>query len=167
MSGDGRCDSPGYNAKYCTYSLMDSATGLIIDYSLVQVTETGTSVAMEKERLQRCLTNISDNFNLQVATLATDRHVQIAALMKAAYPNISHQFDVWHLSKSVIKKLTKVGIKKGHSAILPWIQSISNHLWWSAATCNSDPKVLVAKWTSIVHHIVNVHEWQSDHFSQC
>ena len=28
LSGDGRCDSPGYSAKYCTYSLMDSATDL-------------------------------------------------------------------------------------------------------------------------------------------
>ena len=37
LSGDGRCDSPGYSAKYGTYSLMDSATDLILDYSLVQV----------------------------------------------------------------------------------------------------------------------------------
>ena len=25
LPGDGRCDSPGYSAKYCTYSLMDNA----------------------------------------------------------------------------------------------------------------------------------------------
>jgi len=52
LSGDGHCNNPGYNAKYCTYSLMDSATDLILDYSLVQCTETGTSVAMEKEGLR-------------------------------------------------------------------------------------------------------------------
>ena len=51
LSGDGRCDSSGYSAKYCTHTLMDSATGLILDYSLVQCTETGSSVAMEKEGL--------------------------------------------------------------------------------------------------------------------
>ena len=55
LSGDGRCDSPGYSAKYGTYSLMNSATDLILDYSLVQVTETGISVAMEKEGLRCCL----------------------------------------------------------------------------------------------------------------
>ena len=49
LSGDGRCDSPGYSAKYGTYTLMDSATDLILDYSLVQVSEVGSSVAMEKE----------------------------------------------------------------------------------------------------------------------
>ena len=65
------------------------------------------------------------------------------------------------------KKLGKVGQQKGHTALLPWIRSISNHLWWSAKTCNGDPDLLVAKWTSIVHHIVNVHEWDSDKFSYC
>ena len=44
LSGDGRCDSPGYSAKYCTYSLMDSATDLILDYKLIQSSETGSSV---------------------------------------------------------------------------------------------------------------------------
>ena len=26
LSGDGRCDSPGYNTKYCTYSVMDQSS---------------------------------------------------------------------------------------------------------------------------------------------
>ena len=37
LSVVGCCYSPGYNAKYATYSLMDSATDLILDYSWVQV----------------------------------------------------------------------------------------------------------------------------------
>ena len=55
LSGDDQCDSPGYSAKYCTYSLMDSATDLILDYKLIQSSETGSSVAMEKEGLRRSL----------------------------------------------------------------------------------------------------------------
>ena len=35
LSGDGRCDSPGYSAKYCTYSIMDRVSDLILDYNLV------------------------------------------------------------------------------------------------------------------------------------
>ena len=31
LSGDGHCDSPGCSAKYTTYSLMDSATDLILE----------------------------------------------------------------------------------------------------------------------------------------
>ena len=52
LSGDGRCDSPGYSAKYCTYSIMDQATSLIADYQLVQVSEvSSSSVAMEPTNL--------------------------------------------------------------------------------------------------------------------
>ena len=39
LSGDGRCDSPGHNAKYLTYSLMDKFTNRILAFSLTQVTE--------------------------------------------------------------------------------------------------------------------------------
>ena len=58
LSGDGRCDSPGYSAKYGTYSLMDSATDLILDYSLVQVSEVSSSVEVEKEGLKCCLNKL-------------------------------------------------------------------------------------------------------------
>ena len=30
LAGDGRCDSPGNSAKFCTYSLMDTATNKIV-----------------------------------------------------------------------------------------------------------------------------------------
>ena len=36
--GQGRCDSPGYNAKYCSYTFMSSSTHHIIGMALVQVT---------------------------------------------------------------------------------------------------------------------------------
>ena len=37
MGGDGRCDSPGFCAKYGTYSCMDLDTNKILDLQLVQV----------------------------------------------------------------------------------------------------------------------------------
>eukprot|EP00731_Ephydatia_muelleri_P001289 Em0001g1289a len=103
LSGDGRCDSPGYSAKYCTYSLMDNATDLILDYSLVQVTETGCSVTMEKEGLERCLTNVLAK-DVLVKSITTDRHTGVSALLKRKYPTID---DVWHLAKSIVKKQEK------------------------------------------------------------
>ena len=72
-SGDGRCDSPGYSAKYCTYSLMDSATDLILDYRLIQSSETGSSVAMEKEGLRWSLNYLLEQ-GVSIVTIATDRH---------------------------------------------------------------------------------------------
>ena len=53
---------------------MDNSSGLILDYSMVQVTDTGSSGTMEKEGLRRCLNKVLNEFNLNVGTLATDRH---------------------------------------------------------------------------------------------
>lgn len=39
MIGDARCDSPGYSAKYSTYTFMDAATDKIIDFEVMQVSE--------------------------------------------------------------------------------------------------------------------------------
>ncbi|XP_071854650.1 uncharacterized protein [Apostichopus japonicus] len=53
VSGDGRCDSPGCNAKYCTYTMIDMATQKIVWSELVQVSETTSSVEMEKLGFKR------------------------------------------------------------------------------------------------------------------
>ena len=34
LSGDGRCDSPGHDAKYLTYPFMDKSTNKIGAFSL-------------------------------------------------------------------------------------------------------------------------------------
>ena len=55
LSGDGRCDSPGYNAKYLTYPFMDKSTNKIGIFSLTRVTEAGNSNRMEKMRFELAL----------------------------------------------------------------------------------------------------------------
>ena len=86
LSGDGLCDSPGYSAKYCTYSLMDSATDLILDYKLIQSSETGSCVAMEKKGLRRSLNYLLEQ-GVSIVTTATDRHQGVGALMKSTLTN--------------------------------------------------------------------------------
>ena len=100
LSGDGHCDSAGYSAKYDTYTLMDSATDLILDYSLVQVSDVGSSVAMEKEGLRCCLDKLLTQ-GVTITSVATDRHTGIAFLMKKEYSFVDHQYDVWHMAKSI------------------------------------------------------------------
>ena len=56
LSGDGRCDSPGKSAKYCTYSLMDIETGYILHSETVDKREVALqSPNMEKEAFVRSL----------------------------------------------------------------------------------------------------------------
>jgi hypothetical protein len=59
---------------------------------------------MEVEGFRRCMEYLLDK-GFQIVVLGTYRHVQIRSLMKKQYPEIEHQFDVWHLANSVYKKL--------------------------------------------------------------
>ena len=52
LSRNGRCDSPGHNAKYLTYYFMDKNTIKIAAFSLTQVSEAGNSNRMEKMGLR-------------------------------------------------------------------------------------------------------------------
>lgn len=79
--------------------------------------------------------------------------------MDKNHSHIKHQYDVWHLAKSVVKKLNNKARLKGYEELAPWIQSISNHLWWCAATCEGSVQLLRDKWLSILHHVVNKHSW--------
>ena len=167
LDGDGRCDSPGHCAKYGTYTLMDEDTGNVVAFNVVQVTEVSSSNAMEKEGFTRCI-EMLEGKGVNISRVTTDRHVSISSCMAKDYPHINHQYDVWHLSKWVVKKLTNKAKQKGCEELAPWIQSISNHLWWSAATCNGNVQLLREKWKSVLDHVSNKHKWSGNtHFHQC
>lgn len=166
IGGDGRCDSPGHNAKFCTYTMMNE-DGKILTFELVQVTEATSSNAMEKLGFERCLQELRDN-DLDINIIVTDRHTSISSSMDKNHEDISHQFDVWHMAKWVRKKLKKKSKEKAYSELTPWIQSLTNHLWWCSATCEGNVEILREKWTSIVHHVSNKHRWAGNkHFRRC
>ena len=141
LNGDGHCDSPGHNAKYGTYTLMDDDSGKVVAFSVVQVSEVTSSNAMEKEGFKRCIESLEGD-RVEIDRIATDRHVSISSFMNKERAQINHQYDVWHLSKWVVKKLTSKAQQKGCEELMPWIQSISNHLWWCAATCDGNVVLL-------------------------
>jgi len=96
VCGDGRMDSPGFSAKYCTYTLMDMTTDKILTFAVVDVTEAGgSSTNMAVLAFERCLRELLDS-GFTVDVVATDRHVQVRNLLETKYPSIKHQFDVWH-----------------------------------------------------------------------
>nr|XP_022295894.1 uncharacterized protein LOC111105799 [Crassostrea virginica] len=49
LGGDARCDSPGFCAKYGSYTLMDLENGKVLDFQLVQSNEVAGSTHMELE----------------------------------------------------------------------------------------------------------------------
>ena len=99
--------------------------------------------------------------------MTTDRHVQIRHYMRKERPDILHQFDIWHVSKSIKKKLSEKAKRKLYMEIKPWIKSIINHFWWCCATCNGDETILKEKWLSILCHIKNEHSWDNAEIFKC
>ena len=161
VGGDGRCDSPGHTAKYCTYSLSDQKTNRILCASVTQVTETGNSNAMEKLGFVKALKEIEEK-GIKIKQITTDRHLQIRKYLREERPDLNHQFDVWHVCKNLNSKIMNAAKKKSCNILGRWGKSIKNHFWWSCATCKGDVNLLREKWTSILFHVQGVHEWQSN-----
>ena len=80
---------------------MDSATDLILDYSLVQITESGSSVAMEKEGLRRCLEKVLVQ-GVEITSITTDRHTGVASLIHLLITNM-----MCGICQKVSQKVTK------------------------------------------------------------
>ncbi|CAG0881004.1 unnamed protein product, partial [Cyprideis torosa] len=75
-------------------------------------------------------------------------------------------FQVYMSKNSVMmeRDAIKVGLKTcmeipGYELVGQWCKSITNHLWYSMQTCGKDYQTLIKKWTSIIHHITDKHEW--------
>jgi len=167
FSGDGRSDSPGYSAKYGTYSLMNTELNKVIDFRVVHVKEAGNSSLMEKAGLKLLLEKFAV-LELPITTLTTDRHVQIRAFLKNDYPNIIHQFDVWHFSKSLKKSLSNLSKFSNNAPLKTWIKSVINHFWWCCATSDGNVEILRGKWLSILYHIRGIYTWEHNiHFHGC
>lgn len=81
FSGDGRMDSPGHCAQFCTYTLMEKSTKKILSVKTLDKRETeGKSGNLEKAGFIRGMQEVQDS-GLKVAEVVTDAHIQIGALM--------------------------------------------------------------------------------------
>ncbi|VVC34713.1 Hypothetical protein CINCED_3A014613 [Cinara cedri] len=68
---------------------------------------------------------------------------EFVVIFEHLYPDIEHKFDVWHLSKSLSKRLRT--LEKNHHSAFMWKTSIINHLWRSSQMCNDNGTELKKK----------------------
>jgi hypothetical protein len=81
LSGDGRNDSPGHSAQYCTYSLADMEDRTILQMNVVDVREaSGKSNNMERIGFERGMDVLLAS-PMILKEVVTDGHLEIAALM--------------------------------------------------------------------------------------
>ncbi len=81
LSGDGRNDSPGHSAQYCTYSLADMDDTSILQLNVVDVREAaGKSNNMERVGFEGGMDMLLTS-PMVIKEVVTDGHLEIAALM--------------------------------------------------------------------------------------
>ncbi|XP_002939397.1 uncharacterized protein LOC100487738 [Xenopus tropicalis] len=166
LAGDGQFDSPGHSAKFCTYTMMDVTSKKIIDFKIEQLGSGKTAGQTECEAFDKCLHNLVEKVKVKV--VATDRRGSIRKLMATKYKKIDHQFDVWRLCKSLHRKLLAASKKRKCKDISRWISAITNHLWWSAQTCDQNVDLLLDKWKSVLYHVANEHSFGAlKHYQKC
>lgn len=147
---------------------------------------------MEKEGLKRCLSVLESNC-LPVEYIVTDRRPQIQTFLSER--NITQFYDVWHFEKGrcsslytssstrcvlssdirlthvyiladLSVKLKKLSQSKDCGVLKNWLRSIKNHVYWTAVSSTSGHEK-VAKWTSLVNHVQNVHVHTDPIFPKC
>ncbi|XP_056613533.1 uncharacterized protein LOC130429144 [Triplophysa dalaica] len=163
VAGEMRAVSTGDTAKFGSYTLMHLDSNTILDMQLVHCNKVGGSYHMEKEGLKRCLDHLDSN-GLAVEYIITGRHPKIQKFLREC--NIVQFYDVWHFEKGLSKKLDKLSQKKGCEILKKWVPSIKNHVYWSAMSSTSGPEK-VAKYTSILNHIQNIHIHENPVFPKC
>ena len=91
LLGDGRCDFPGCNAKYGTYTLMDSQSGHILDFDIshVVVVVAGNSQRMELDDFKRVVDRLQE-YGIKIGSITTYRHKQIRPYMRIFLKDILH-----------------------------------------------------------------------------
>ncbi|KAM7300582.1 uncharacterized protein ISCGN_016193 [Ixodes scapularis] len=156
LSGDGRADSPGHSADFGTYTLMDVNRNRVFHIELVKSTEVSSSNRMEKEGLARAFSSLESK-NVEVDMLVTDRHREVNAYVRDNHPDVLHRFDAWHFAKGIKKKIDSVSGTKAHNVLRKWKRTIIRHLYWCARTSNGDGELVLAKWRSIMRHVIDVH----------
>ncbi|XP_077375383.1 uncharacterized protein LOC144017561 isoform X2 [Festucalex cinctus] len=156
-------DSPGHSAKFGSYSMMDLSSNTIVDVQLLQSNEVGGRKHMEKEGLKRSLTVLEER-GVTLQSVVTDCHPEIEKFLEEA--NITHYYDVWHMEKGLSKKLEKIAQKKECEKLSKWLSSIKNHIYWTAASSPFGPE-RVAKWTTILNHVQNIHTHEEPLFPHC
>uniref|UniRef100_A0AAV2MN03 Transposase n=1 Tax=Knipowitschia caucasica TaxID=637954 RepID=A0AAV2MN03_KNICA len=123
-----RADSPGHSAKYGSYTMMNLQSNSVIDIQLIQSSEVGNSVRMEKEGFIRSLTMLEEK-GVKVQAIVTDRHTGVQKYLREEKKDITHYFDPWHMGKGMGKKIDGLAKKKITQDVGQWRKSVVNHLY--------------------------------------
>ena len=82
---------------------------------------------------KRCF-QFLQQLGLKVSGFVPDRHRGIAKWIREVCKETTHYYDIWHVARSVTKKLLAASKEKGCEIIKEWSKGIRRHLYWSATS---------------------------------
>ena len=124
---------------------------------LLQANEIGGSQQTELEGAKRSFTTLEDD-GVFIETFVSDRHRGIAKWIRENKKRTNHFYDIWHVARSVTKKLLKASKQKGCEIISNWMKGIRRHIYWCAtSTLPGFSALIKAKWLSFMRHVANKH----------
>ena len=62
---------------------------------------------MEKIGFVELLERMEKTYGFKIRSVTTDCHLQIRTFLEKVRPDLIHQFDIWHVNKSIKKKLSQ------------------------------------------------------------
>ena len=156
LCGDAQFDSPGYSAKYCTYTIMDCKTNEVVDFCILQKGQ--VTGGLEHQAFRQLWDVISHDEGIKADDLVIDRQATINNIVEDNFPNTQVSYDIWHMAKSLASHLKTAA--KSHPKIGTWHRAIVNHLWFFCKESKGNPDLAVELFHSCLFHVVNVHNWK-------
>merc|ERR1719186_1251879 len=81
LAGDGKFDSPGFSAAYCTYSVQSLKTKKIVATWVAAKHVVKSSAAMEPYAAKTILNNLVFDHNLAIDSMTTDRSTTMKSML--------------------------------------------------------------------------------------
>ncbi|XP_037641699.1 uncharacterized protein LOC119497554 isoform X2 [Sebastes umbrosus] len=163
VGGDMKAVSPGRSAKFGCYTMMDLKTNMVVDIQLVHSNEVGAGYHREKEGMKRSLTLLEER-GVTLDSIVIKRHPKIQKFLRES--NITHYCDISHMEKGISKQLEEIAKMKDCEKLQKWLPSIKKHIYWTAASSTTGPE-RVAKWTSHLNHVLDIHTHEDPIYPQC
>ena len=91
-----------------------------------------------------------------IKTFVSDRHRGIAKWIRENQKDTCRFCDIWHVARSVMKKLFKASRENGCELIKDWMKGIKQHIYWCAtSTLPGFGSLIKAKWNSFMRHVLH------------
>lgn len=134
----------------------------------LQANQVKNSNDMELQGAKKCF-HFLKQAGLTIANFVSDRHRSIAKWIRECEPNTSHFFDIWHVAKSICKKMVQASKECGCERIKHWTKAVRRHIYWCVTSTERGLEDLIlAKWKSLIRHINNKHDSHPDtSFPEC